>query len=684
MHAGNPQITIGNVVMAQGTDPNDLVLTFNVKADGANFTGLTRITAQYQFAGGLRNNLNAIEGTVPGDVLTPATLTGGAGGNYTVTIDDGFVAYGATPSLYLMRLETAQGLLPRVRALVTTDFPANPGVLQLVSTESCAGCHGAAGQGGFHYGYPADGAGCTVCHSATNTDYPRTVDMGHGIHASKLMGGYTLSTVSGGDTWDYDVGYPTYMTNCSVCHTTPEALAAANAMPVTGPGCLGCHGSMDNFDFTGTFAHTGMNEATDCSACHFPGTTIAQGATVADYHNGATTGNGGVIWNGIDTSVVEGDKIQMTITNIVDNGTDLAISWAATYAGVAVDPCNATAGATAPVFHNRQGGNLSMLRSYAVGDDFIIGTANAPGQPNAVNVTTTNTTCTGNVATTTIPVDAAIEDGTRGMVALQGKPVVPNADPSAAAPMAVRAVTPIREWVVGTGALPAETRREIADTNDCRSCHVGSIYQHGGNRVDNVVMCAMCHNSASTEQNVRTDFYGGLTAAESYDGLVGQTYELKTMLHAIHAADPDEPVGTRPIVIYRSRGIYAFAPDVSLLQNWPGTGSQPVFGSDDGTGQPRMQTHYFTAPTYPRPISECGACHVDGFQTIPDQAKAVATTLDTGSVLWQDLTDDVLQGAGAASCVSCHQGTDARGHAYQNGWTPQAFENGRQTIIETR
>ena len=28
------------------------------------------------------------------------------------------------------------------------------------------------------------------------------------------------------------------MTNCSVCHDTPSALAAANAMPVTGCGLL--------------------------------------------------------------------------------------------------------------------------------------------------------------------------------------------------------------------------------------------------------------------------------------------------------------------------------------------------------------------------------------------------------------------------------------------------------------
>jgi OmcA/MtrC family decaheme c-type cytochrome len=422
-----------------------------------------------------------------------------------------------------------------------------------------------------------------------------------------------------------------------------------------------------------------MTEATNCTSCHNSTPTGVAAATVTAFHNGIVTERDGIIWNGVDTSVTEGDKIDMQITGIVDNGTNLAISWAAKYNGVDVNPCNATVGPGAPVFHNRTGGNLSMLRSYFQGDDPILGqSTSAPGQANAVNVTTTNTICSGDVATTTIPVDASIGAGKRGIVALQGKPVVPNANPAVTTPMAVRAFTPTREWIVGTGALPAEQRRAIADTGDCLKCHVGSLYQHGGNRVDNLDMCVICHNSASSEQSVRVGF--GVDASEAYDGKVGQTYELKTMLHAIHSAGS----GMAPIVIYRTRGIYAWAADVSMLSNWPGTGSQPVFGSADASGNPVMQNHNFHSPTYPRAVNDCAACHVPGFGVIPDQSKAVATTLDAGSTTWQNQIDDTLQGASAAACTSCHQTTDARGHAYQNGWTPQTFENGRQTILDTR
>ena len=100
--------------------------------------------------------------------------------------------------------------------------------------------------------------------------------------------------------------------------------------------------------------------------------------------------------------------------------------------------------------------------------------------------------------------------------------------------MFVRVPTPTYEFIVGTGAKATTPRREIADTGQCLKCHVGSLYQHGNTRVDNVTMCIICHNSASSDQNNRVLM--GVDKSEAYDGKVGQTYELKTMLHAIHSA----------------------------------------------------------------------------------------------------------------------------------------------------
>ncbi|MBE0577650.1 MAG: hypothetical protein IH613_17360, partial [Desulfuromonadales bacterium] len=185
------------------------------------------------------------------------------------------------------------------------------------------------------------------------------------------------------------------------------------------------------------------------------------------------------------------------------------------------------------------------------------------------------------------------------------------------------------------------------------------------------------HNEASSEQNVREGM--GVDPSEAYDGKAGQTYGFKSMLHAIHSSGETGA----PIVIYRNRGIFAWAADESVLANWPGTGEQIVFGSDNVT-----QVHNFHAPTYPRFLNDCAACHAADFSMLPDQSVAVATTINAGSEPFDNQLDDVLEGASAAACMSCHQSgvsfeqNALKAHAYQNGWTPQTFEEGRQTIID--
>ena len=216
--------------------------------------------------------------------------------------------------------------------------------------------------------------------------------------------------------------------------------------------------------------------------------------------------------------------------------------------------------------------------------------------------------------------------GARGIVALQGKPWVVAVNPADTdGVMQVRALTPTCEFVVGTGALPAVQRRAVVDTDACVKCHVGSLYQHGGNRVDNVKMCGMCHNSASTEQNVRTRMKVDKT--KTYDGLNGQTYEFKTMLHPIHSSGH---VAQYPIVIYRTNGIYAWAPECAapeLAGHWAASRC-----SDTG------RWHGQGRPADPQLLCADVSAGVQRLRGLPRQglrgdtrpAKAVATTLDAG------------------------------------------------------
>ena len=661
-----PQIeAVSGVTFA--VNGGDLDVTFDLTVDGAPGTGYDTVERGYRSDGATNADLcNAPSFGDPCDAGS-LFLTENGGGNYTLTVVGG-AAEAVNDNRYLFRV--AAGGERETRVYFHGDTPTSPFETPVVSSAACTNCHGPEGidvHGGY---YPAESSAepCLVCHGVTafwGADVPSLAEVTHGYH----------NGIWEEDGEVVDVTYPTYMLNCSVCHSEPAELAAANAMPVTGEGCFTCHGSFDGFDLTGppdlTFHLTIADpETADCSACHDG--AIARTA-VTDYHNGlAPAFRRGPIFNGEDVGVIEGAKFAWEITDIVDDGTNLAISWIASYDGVGVDPCNDTVAAGAPAFHNVDGGNLSMLRSYAQGDDFIIGTSTtAPGQALSVDVTVDNTACAAGVATTTIPADVVDASIDRGIVALQGRPWVLSPIDAATA-IQVRAKTPTYEWMIGSGDAPLMVRRDIVDTGECLKCHVGSLYQHGGDRVDNVGMCILCHNSAANEQNVRVGM--GVDPSEAYDGKIGETYEMKTMLHRIHSAGEE---GSPPFVIYRNRGIYGFATDDSLLPNWPGTGPQVVFGSNDVT-----TTHNFHAPTYPRALNDCAACHVPGFDDQPDPTQAMATTVEAGSEVWEDQVDDVLQGATTASCITCHADAASRGHAYQNGWVPQAFPEGRETIID--
>jgi len=675
------------------TVPADLVINFSVTEDGAPATGAL-FSRAYFSDGTTRTSLTSRFDDDPlavPPVVPTAFFVNNNDGTYTVTIEGGETEFGGTNGRYLVVVETGANEL---EIAAVGDYPAPIPLAGLASSEACVGCHGASGEvgrfgpnnRGGHYSAPMSAEACVVCHRPDNPatpddeepSYMRLVRVVHGIHNSHNFPDGEFVTDRGNA---YNVTYPTYMTNCSVCHsdsaivpaTGGSALAAANAMRVSGPGCFTCHGSMASWDFTTQPFHLDIPDplTANCQACHTEPTNggFAR-VTVAEFHNGATTGRGGIIFDGVDTSVTEGALFDWEITGIVDDGTNLAISWQASYDGVGVDPCNATVGPGAPLFHGDGNGNLSMLRNYAQGDDFILGqSTSAPGQALSVNVTVDNTVCALGVATTTIPVD--VVGAERGIVALQGKPrVVSVLDP--AATMSVRAKTPTYEWLVGDGSQPVAMRRDIVDTGECLKCHVGSLYQHGGNRVDNVGMCILCHNSASNEKSVRVGM--GVDASEAYDGKVGETFEMKTMLHRIHSSGTP---GLPPYVIYRNRGIYGFATDASLLPNWPGTGQQVVFGSNDVT-----TNHNFHSPTYPRALNACAACHVPNLATQPDQTQAMAATVDAGSDVWENQLDDVLQGAATTACITCHADSASKGHAYQNSWEPQEFPEGRKTIID--
>ena len=92
------------------------------------------------------------------------------------------------------------------------------------------------------------------------------------------------------------------MANCSVCHSEPLELAAANSMEVSGAACFTCHTGMDDpsWDFTGLEFHlTNIPnpETYDCqTSCHTANGVADSWVVVTDFHDGWETPRHGFIY----------------------------------------------------------------------------------------------------------------------------------------------------------------------------------------------------------------------------------------------------------------------------------------------------------------------------------------------------------------------------------------------------
>jgi OmcA/MtrC family decaheme c-type cytochrome len=732
-----------------------VTIKFNVKVNGANRDDFI-YQAAYNPAGGTHiedawwvYDVTSVAGVRKKiDPPTRWTLArvGNGTGNYVATIPDatllGTVAVGggtviATPidpgTAFMVSIKNSAGSVATAVAYLGARSH------DVVSDQACINCHGdhiwrgaveASGADHYQVNRPQGIGPCLFCHNRVGAGDARMAGMGvglmslvHGIHNSKNTpaGGYQPYW-SGNYLTTISVGFPGYMNDCATCHDSTARLAAVTAAAASWDLCSSCHATAKIGNAPAS--HAGFSKATVCTTCH-------TGATVNTFHNGLKTERAGVIWNGADQSVEQGKRVAMSIDAVsYDPGTPgtLTVTWSATLDGAPVNPCNndVTAG---PVFHRASASaatgmaaqNMSILKAYAQANDWVNGIASvaSPGQPTSVNLSSSNTSCSGNVATTRVAADDLTATAARAAVALQGKPQL-RFDPAIATSfevIQVRAKSPVKEYVPATGATPATTRRQIVSMEKCNKCHLGSMYQHGGNRVDSMELCVMCHNPASTEQQNRVGM--GVTAATAYDGKVGQTYDMRTMVHRIHAAGE---TGT-PISYYRSNGIYFFgsASALAAATTWPTTGGiscknaegatvtyYKVAGSSatgtvpaaDANGNCRTtglaastdgtwRVHNFIEVHYPRALNDCAACHVnDTAKSFPDARKAVAVTVDMGGTTASTQVDDVLIGPSAASCMTCHQYGSAatryylNKHAYDNGWWPSAFTNGRQTLLD--
>jgi OmcA/MtrC family decaheme c-type cytochrome len=694
----------------------DLQITFNVKVKGVDSDAFASLSSAYVYtedpalAGNpltptaRSNNMRvfiarAVDGTT---VTTPATIVSNGSGNYTITVpaDSGDtvgtpVQYVYTDAAYLFRLDDGATYANSVRPIVVAKY-GTPPLRDLVDQNGCVSCHGDYVFRDSHYS--AKSEDCQICHvragrsfyiadQQPDLSWDTTTNAGdggnlpiyvHGVHNSHNM----PAGIAYFHNEPWSVGYPSAMKNCSTCHTTTAQLEAAVTAPVSFYLCMSCHQSWDGFVHghdasDGSYAagdkimvsvlgflHANFGIATDCmTACHG---TYPQANEAADFHNDmqGTDAHYDSFYRGVDISFANEDNVSFAITGVAVSGSDVTFTWTAEMNSTPVNPCNTNV-AAGPVFSGI-GGYLA----YAKGDDWVNElVSTTPGQPvSARNLfTSLSTTCASNVATTTgltLNTDATTY-ATKALLALGGKPLATSA--AAGGTYFVRVPSPTYAFNTADGSA-ATARRAIVDSTKCTGCHQGTMYQHGGDRIDNVQMCVICHNPASSDKNNRLTRYqivnadGTVDTDSTYDGRTSESYDIRNLLHAIHSVG-NAVNQADPFVIYRSRGVYAFVNDQTAKPTgWPADG-MTIYGSDNGS----TIAHNWVVIHYPKPVNDCEACHDPGTYEAPDQTKAVAMTDDAGTN-WAYQSDDIVIGPTAAACTSCHDSAPVLSHAQSFGY----------------
>jgi OmcA/MtrC family decaheme c-type cytochrome len=583
---------------------------------------------------------------------TPENLTDNGDGTYSYVFATNI--YGLyDPALRERILLTISGAIVEQSKNVLYDFVPEqlPGPFvfdlsrDIVTTEACNGCHerlgSPLGSASFHGGSRYLAEGCVTCHTDTLGGEEAggaflLPNMVHKIHAAKVL----LELPD--EILDFsEVTYPQDLRNCTTCHAGTDG-SNWNTRP-SQVACGSCHTDV-NFA-TGENHGIGpvpgpQPDNSQCAICHTPA-----GITEAHLTENATPNN-----PGLPEGLVTFEYVLDSVT--VNENNEPVVAFHINQDGLPLD--------LTTIPPDGFSGGPSFLVAYALPQDGVTemvdynNLGRSAGQPFSVSLSSLSGTLTGTPDSYTAVLSAAPfpEGATLRAVALQGyftqlgddpDPEVTTDDVGRHTPSVVLAVD------------GDEERREVVDSNKCLNCHE-ILELHGGNRVNNVQVCVLCHNpnlsssGRGTDVTTVTDAQKETLAAAGYDPNDPLTWpeatnNFKNLVHGVHGA--------------ASR-----AYDYEFVRNFRGA-----------------SYWNWSEVTFPGILSNCETCHVSASEAydaeLPDGALVTTDVTTDGLNLTVASVNaarasvpndtDLIQSQVAGTCYMCHDNDPAVAHMGQNG-----------------
>ena len=423
-------------------------------------------------------------------------------------------------------------------AAVTFPVPAEYPTKNDVTTAACNQCHDPIG---FHsQSTRRETTYCVVCHNRRSEtvgnpagggfDNVNLINFVHGIHSEKNVRG------AFGDFTE--ITYPQDVRNCTTCHQGTDDFWKTRPSSYS---CGSCHGAA-MFTTGGTHA-----TRTNCVLCH-----EAVGGTKADTPPSTT------VAHALDNNLTPGnvppgqDNIAFVISTVtVDNTGAPTVSFRVTKNGTPIvfNKYTGTDNAFSKKTFVDNGlitgytGSPSFLVAFAADQDGInpvadynnLGNGKNQGQPATVSVAeiflndnNAGTIVSGPDNTTgnySVKLSKQVSrNATTGVITTTSSALYPAGAYMRAVGLQGRVAQLIggvakRRYATSfVKEVTGETkvRRQVVDINSCLECHK-ILAIHGGNRVNNVQLCVMCHNPSLGT--------GGVVS-----------FNLKDFLHGVHSA----------------------------------------------------------------------------------------------------------------------------------------------------